>query len=194
MNKLLVAFLLLFVLGTTLMDIYTQQNKMSGTYTTSYVGITDDTINVASTGGFSSTGLLELDNEYMTYSNLTTTQFRGVLRGQKGSVATAHLGNTGVYTEKSGSLNSGLRFYDLRVSESGGVLSIIMFPIKFFTSTIWSAVVFDYRCFSDDMGDTPIGFVSYIAAAVTIPFLFTMCYLVLVAIGGILQKFLNLPG
>ena len=57
----------------------------SSTKTTSSISLTDDTINVVSTGGFpNSYGLIQIDNEIITYTSKTNTSFNGCVRGFSG--------------------------------------------------------------------------------------------------------------
>jgi len=60
-------------------------NIIDSTKTTSTVGFADDTINVDSTLGFpDSYGLIQIDNEIITYTNKTETSFLNCVRGFSG--------------------------------------------------------------------------------------------------------------
>lgn len=68
------------------------------------------TAETASTSGFASSGLLKIDNEYMTYTGLGTspTSFTGLTRAQQGSTAVGHNKNKAVLvsTTLSGNITS----------------------------------------------------------------------------------------
>ena len=51
---------------------------------------TSTTINVNSTAGFTTTGILRIDAEIITYSGITPTSFTGCVRGTNQSLATEH--------------------------------------------------------------------------------------------------------
>jgi len=55
------------------------------------------TITVDSTTGFSTTGTLLIDQELITYTGRTSTQFTGCTRGTNGTTAASHNDNTTVY-------------------------------------------------------------------------------------------------
>lgn len=60
------------------------------------VGTTETTLVVDSTSGFSDTGTLIIDSEYVEYTGLTDTEFTGCTRGVLGTVAFNHLLNSEV--------------------------------------------------------------------------------------------------
>ena len=60
------------------------------------VGTTETTLVVDSTSGFSDTGTLIIDSEYVEYTGLTDTEFTGCTRGALGTVAFNHLLNSEV--------------------------------------------------------------------------------------------------
>ena len=60
-------------------------NLVESTTLTSNVGIASNTINVESTTGFPDTyGLIQIDNEIITYTGITTNSFTGCARGFSG--------------------------------------------------------------------------------------------------------------
>ena len=60
------------------------------------VGSTETTLSVDSTFGFSTTGTLIIDSEYVEYTGLTDTEFTGCTRGVLGTTASTHLLNSDV--------------------------------------------------------------------------------------------------
>ena len=60
------------------------------------VGSTETTLSVDSTSGFSTTGTLIIDSEYVEYTGLTDTEFTGCTRGVLGTTASTHLLNSDV--------------------------------------------------------------------------------------------------
>ena len=60
------------------------------------VGSTETTLSVDSTSGFSTTGTLIIDSEYVEYTGLTDTEFTGCTRGALGTTASTHLLNSDV--------------------------------------------------------------------------------------------------
>lgn len=57
------------------------------------------TITVSSTTGFDKNGgTIQIDNEQITYTGLTSTSFTGCIRGVNGTTATSHTNNSTVYS------------------------------------------------------------------------------------------------
>jgi hypothetical protein len=66
-------------------DSFDNTNLISETTLTSSVEFFDDIINVSSTAGWPNQyGLLQIDNEIITYTGITTTSFTGCIRGFSG--------------------------------------------------------------------------------------------------------------
>ncbi len=59
----------------------------------SNITATATSITVDSTSGFSPSGRIIIDSEVMSYTNTTSTLFRGVVRGLEGTTAATHLNN-----------------------------------------------------------------------------------------------------
>ena len=67
------------------------------TYLNGAINSSVNTITVDSTAGFTATGLLLIDEELITYTGKTGTDFTGCVRGTNGTVAAAHSDNMAVY-------------------------------------------------------------------------------------------------
>jgi hypothetical protein len=89
-------------------------------YVTSSIGASDTTVNVASTTGFPSSGLLKIGNyfkaEYVNYTGKTLTSFTGVTRAQAGQTSLALTiasgSNVGTVASTTG-LQVGMMVFDL---------------------------------------------------------------------------------
>lgn len=72
-------------------ELWPQPNRTGGTTTTSAsVGVADTTINVVSSSGFLSLGLMQIDSEIMSFSQASNTQMTGCQRGLGGTTPVAH--------------------------------------------------------------------------------------------------------
>ena len=72
---------------------------------TSAITATSTTMNVVSTTGFDTSGVVLVGAEYVAYTGTTSTSFTGLQRGQRGSTATLHQSGgtaTGITNVKSG--------------------------------------------------------------------------------------------
>lgn len=70
--------------------LFDAEDAAVGTYLTGEVTATDSTVNVVSTDGFATSGVLYLNREAIGYSGVTATSFTGCTRGLYGSTAQRH--------------------------------------------------------------------------------------------------------
>ena len=76
-------------------DLYLVSNNL-GTVLTAGIDAVVTTIPVVSTTGFPTTGWITIDQEAITYTGITATDFTGCTRGAGGTVAASHLIGAGV--------------------------------------------------------------------------------------------------
>ena len=79
-------------------------NAAASTTVSLQVQTNDVTITVASTTGFPTAGYIIIDNEIISYTNVTSTTFTGCVRGQFNSTSAGHATATTVYSYNGGSL------------------------------------------------------------------------------------------
>ncbi len=77
---------------------FTVISEYAATYLAKSMNSSDTTAEVNATTGFPATGIIKIDNEYMTYTGLgaSPVSFTGLTRGASGSTATGHSKNKAV--------------------------------------------------------------------------------------------------
>jgi hypothetical protein len=98
----------------------------------------ETTVIVDSTSGFSSTGIILIESEMMTYSGTTTTTFTGLVRGVLGTTAASHADTTAVAAAST----STLRFWKVpsTVVWRAYVVYQLKPPIKTALTANWSPI------------------------------------------------------
>jgi len=104
------------------------------------------TVTVASTSGFDSSGTIFIENEQITYTGTSSTEFTGATRGANGTTAAAHASAVQVAQFTAG----GVPTHVVRTLDNNYLL--YPYPNKTY------ALKFDYFTFASDLsahGDTP---------------------------------------
>lgn len=104
---------------------------------TAAINTTDVTINVRSTEGFPSTGILVIGDEHIAYSEKTATTFIGTIarplvRGAEGTTAATHAINTQATTVAGGMMNASAAYNIAVIADSSGLQAFVSTPIAFF--------------------------------------------------------------
>lgn len=116
--------------GTTALSISKlSPSVLTGLYTTltTTIGSTDTTINVASTNGFSSYGLVMIGVETISYSGKSATQLTGCTRGVNGTTAASQ------------SINTYVQFLSEEVPyfKSGADFTVSANPLRVYRGLLW---------------------------------------------------------
>jgi hypothetical protein len=107
------------------------------TFSTSTVGSSDSTINVASTAEFPSSGTLMIRNttqtEYVNYTSKSSTTFSGVTRGQAGgSISSTHTSGSNTVTVSS---TTGVQIGQMVIAPSMGIFPLGTYVVSFVANT-----------------------------------------------------------
>jgi hypothetical protein len=81
------------------------QENLSGALLDGNISSTTTTINLTSTAGLASAGFIKIDNETISYPNVSGNQLINCARGQNGTTATAHTANATVTVQNLPSVN-----------------------------------------------------------------------------------------
>lgn len=105
------------------------------------ISATATTINVPSTVGFPSHGILVIGSERIAYHSTTATQFRGtfwkpLVRGSSGTTAEAHLSGSGVRQIETSMFNDTLDYSIALLTDSSGAMAFITVPLA-----LWSLLL-----------------------------------------------------
>ena len=81
-----------------------QENLTSALLATD-IGTTDTTITLSSTAGLASSGFIKIDNETISYPNISGNQLINCARGQNGTTATAHIAGAAITVQNLPCIN-----------------------------------------------------------------------------------------
>ena len=81
------------------------QENLSGALLSANISSTATTINLTSTAGLASAGFIKIDNETISYPNVSGNQLINCARGQNGTTAAAHTANATVTVQNLPSIN-----------------------------------------------------------------------------------------
>jgi len=110
---------------------------MSTTVLTADITDADAVITVSSTEGFPDAGFIDILDERIGYSSITTTEFRGtpvikpLIRGAQGTEAVAHVTGERARTIESAMLNQSVGYQLAVMSDSSGALAFVTIPFAF---------------------------------------------------------------
>jgi hypothetical protein len=112
----------------------------ASTHLTADITSASATINVVSTEGFRSPGILVIGSERIAYykTSATTfigTGFRPLVRGSSGTTATAHLSGATVRMPESALINDSLDYNIALISDSAGLMSFVTVPMA-----VWNII------------------------------------------------------
>jgi len=81
------------------------QENLSGALLAANVSSTDTTITLTSTSGIASAGFIKIDNETISYPNVSGNQLLNCARGQNGTTAAAHTANATITVQNLPCIN-----------------------------------------------------------------------------------------
>lgn len=183
MNKLVVAFMLAFFLGTLLSAIADGGSSTAATRLTQDVAIGDTDLHVRSTQGFAEVKYLIIDDEEIAYNGYTSNQFVNCERAYNDTDAVTHTSGAIVYTPEVGIINAALGFTVVDTGATAGTINMMLFPYKFVTKTIPKLVSWDFNYLKEGDGQ----YIRYFLWCISAGFVFSMVYFVLSALGGVAQ-------
>ena len=130
-------------------------------------------IEVATTNGFSPTGVLVLGEERIAYSSTTDTTFRGTIarplvRGVDGSEAVLHLEEDVVRTVAGTLINESIDYNLASIADSAGLASFVTIPTAIFNILVsFATTPFGFL-------GTDLQFISVIWGIAFVGFIFTI--------------------
>ncbi len=180
-NKLLLAFLLVFFVGALLSFIVEGRSGMASTRLTASVSESSSTIYVRSTEGWPKVGTLYIGDETIEYRGTTDTAFLSCSRGVDGTTAEAHDQGSLVYTSESYSINKALGFNVTTAASSGGIFAFPVIAWGFITHTLPKLVTFDFAFLQGE----PLVWFRYFMMLFSIGLIFAVFYVVFTAVGSV---------
>ena len=149
MTRQLIAFLIITVFGLAMSYMMGGDQAFADTSLVTPIDGNDTTIPVATTSGFpSGGGVVQIDNEIISYTGVTATTFTGVTRGRRDSEPVSHANGTAVYNEPAGLVESVVSFNILETVASDGVLiglarTVTQVP-GMLASWLWKIIMLDF--------------------------------------------------
>jgi hypothetical protein len=132
MSKMIGGIIFVYVILSILIATMNGGGGVNSTILTSNIGATDTVIPVQNTVGFLSADYIIIGGEQIAYSGLTSNSFTGCVR----SNGQAHASGSMVYSQETSIINDTLNFNIGAVSSTVGLFSVVVVPIKFFTTAI----------------------------------------------------------
>jgi hypothetical protein len=150
MSKLLMGFMVALVLMNVLSAFMDGGGGMVTTQLTENVATTDNHLDVTSTTGFLSAGIVMCEQEKIVYTATNTTAFLNITKGYEGTDNSTHNSGRKVFTEESSALNDALGFDAGAIATSNGALAIFIIPWNFITITLPKMILWRYSFFYND--------------------------------------------
>jgi hypothetical protein len=138
LSKLISGLVFIYLILTLLAGFINGQGGINETILTKDMTIADTDCEVQSTGGFLNEDKITIDNEVMTYTSINLNHFYGLDRKDPKAHKKIHadLSPTIVYCQQTSLLNNALGFNASSVTSNAGGYSLLLLPIKFFTTTL----------------------------------------------------------
>jgi len=187
MNKLLVAFALLFFFFTLIDSVVMGSGGVAVTQLRNAITATDTTMTVTSTRGYLSADFIRMGNEKVSYNGKDATHFYNLSRGQDGTIAVIHTANEKIYSPDADVLNAALGYGLINTAGSGATFSFFQNLGLFFTVTIPKLITWNFSFLDTDYGI----YIRYILIAVSLGLTITVIIQIAQSFGGILQGGLN---
>ena len=181
-NKLIVSFTLAFFLASIISYIAEGGGGAYVTYLDAAIGATDTTITVGSTDGFTATGTMQIDDEWIKYDDTNGTNFLECDRGENDTDAVAHAKNSKVYTPDAVVLNDAMGFNVSKISTDAGIFALPIIMTKFVVSTIPRLIMWDFSFLKEG----PMQWFRAILFCFSAGFVITLSLMIVSAMGGTL--------
>jgi len=185
MNKLIVAFMLFFLVNIVLDGIMEGGGGIATTQLTTAITPASAVLNVRSTSGFMRSDYVQIGDEKIRHSSTTATTFVVTTRGYDNTEATSHPLGAKVYSSGSSVVNSALGFNVASTGASIGAVDIPLIVWSFFTTTLPKVITWDFAHFRVSEW---LQMLRYIFLAITVGFVVYMAYNIAAALGGIMQR------
>lgn len=145
MNKLIVAFVLGFLLTSFICSIFDGASSIGATRLSATLSSTATSMTVIDTTGFYPTnGVIFIEAEKISYSTVDGTHFYGLIRGFESTTATFHSANKTVYGESSGVINMALGYSPAAIATSNGYTAAVLIPWNFFIITMPKLILWNF--------------------------------------------------
>ena len=192
MNKLIVAFVILFFINVIVGSIMEGGGDITDTrLLTAMTSSTTGVINVKHTGGFLHADYVVIENEKIRYIKKTATSFTIPAtggRGYDGTTQAAHAVGSMIYSPQANVLNSALGFNVASTSSTVGGIDVMFMLKDFFFVTIPKLVTWDFPQFRLHAWLT---YIRIIFSIISIGFIVYLFYLIVSAIGNFISGIIN---
>lgn len=180
-NKLIIAFLIAFFVGSFLTYAIEKDGAMQTAKLTTALTETATTVSVNSTEGFTIKGKIRIGDEWIKYNNKTNTQFLLCTRGYEETDTEAHVKHSTIYNDDSSAINDALGFNITSVSSTGGIFAFPVIAGNVITHMLPKIVLFDFSFLSEG----PLIWFRYFMMLFSIGLILTFFYFVFTAVGSV---------
>lgn len=190
MNKLLMAFLLLFFVGSFLDYIVNGGGGFTTTQLREDVTASAEVIYCYDVSKFHKQGLVQIGDEFIEYKNksdIDNTLFK-LDRGEDDTVAEAHSKFENVYSEDAAAINKSLGFSITNIASNGGVLAFPIIAWNFVYHTLPKLILFDFSF----LNFGPLIWFRYFMMLFSIGLIFMIFHFIFIALGSAGNALLSL--
>lgn len=180
-NKLIVAFVVLFFVGAFLSFLCENRGGMHSTRLDGAITATDTIIPVESTGGFDPVGIITIGGERIYYRGTTETAFLATARGYDDTTPVAHSVGEKIMSQDASDLNDALGFNITGVSSGAGVFAFPVIAGQFVYHTLPKLITFNFS-FLQGEGFT---YFRYFMMLFSIGLIFSVFYVIFTAVGSV---------
>lgn len=151
MNKIVISFILTFVILSMVMGIWDGNAGIAVTTALSPLSTVSTIAIVDNTTGFETSGIIIMNNEKMSYASKDVTHFYTLGRGAEGTTASIHAVGEQVYNENAGVVNLALGFNPTAIASANGFFALVLIPWSFFTITLPRSMMWDFSLFQSGL-------------------------------------------
>lgn len=144
MNKLVAAYVIIFILFAYFSSIAEGGGGVVATSLNEALTATDTTIAAVDTTDFLASGSFVVEDEEIAYTSENGTHFIGCTRGFRGTTPATHDLYDTIYTPETGVLNRALGFDVVSTNEAYGTLSVIAVTWTFLTKSMGYLITFNF--------------------------------------------------
>lgn len=182
MSKLFITFMLLFIFGQFISGALEGRSNIASTALNAALSETEISIAaVNSTGGFSNSDVLQIDQELIGYQSKTGTTFVSLTRGLFDTEAETHASGTRVYNRTTAVINQSVGFNVAESITNAGPFRVITSSFGFFGTAFSRLVLWDYSFLQGEVFGFPLVYLQLLGMALSFGLIVAV---VLVVIGA----------
>lgn len=180
--KIIIAFMLAFVLLTTVSYLVEGSGGFSTTRLNQPLGETGTVAYVDSTSGFPTAGYVKIGAEEIYYNGITATAFLNLDREENETDASYYVIRSKVYSDGASNLNDAMGMEFVEQATDSGWLGMFLIPKVFLVDVVPDLVMWDFSILKSS---APMQMFRTVLFCFSVGFIMYIVYLSVVTIGSI---------